>query len=174
MINPILHIKIYIPVIHLSIRHDYAYHRYSALSLLRIFIIDFKRTNRRISLQNRLITLHLFLRLRYEILKRWEIDLLKHVNHPCHVRQLDLNNHFDLYSALDYLIYLFSMILIDSNSRTGSYEFKTNFVLIRIIILLTHFKSIMSYHDLLGRQASTRYSDVEILLQTLTISLRTF
>ena len=176
VINPILYTKTYIPAIHLSTRHDYVYHIYSALFLLRIFIDDFnnKKTNRRINrkinlqikshkIKNRLMILHLLLRLRYEILKRW-----KHIK-----RQSNLNNHSGLYSALDYQIRLFSMILTDSNSRIKSYEFKINFFLIRIIILLTHFKSIMLYHDLLRRQASTQYSNVETLLQALTISLRT-
>ena len=68
--------------------------------------------------------LHFLLRLRYEILKRW-----KHIE-----RQSNLNNHFDLYSVLNYQIHLFSMILMDSNSRIENYEFKISFFLIKIII----------------------------------------
>ena len=133
--SPILHTKTYIPATHLLTRHDYACHICSALFLLRISIDDFnnKRTNRRIrshKAKNSLITLHLLLRLRYEILKRWE-----HIE-----RQSDLNNHSGLYSALDYQIRLFSMILIYPNSRTGSYGFKRSFFLIRIIILRLNAK----------------------------------
>ena len=165
MINPILHTKIYIFAIHLLTRHDYAYHKYNALYLLRIFINDFKKINREIrihKIKSRLITLHLLLRLRYETLKRWDVDLSEY-----------LNKHSNRYSVLDYQIRLFSIILINSNSRIESYEFKTSFFLIEIIILLTHFKSIMLYHDLLKRQASTQYSDVEFLLQILTMPLKT-
>ena len=112
--------------------------------------------------KNNLITLHLLLRLRYETLKRWDVDLSKY-----------LNKHSNRYSTLDYQIRLSSMILIDSNSRIKNYESKISFFLIKIIILLTHFKSIMSYHDLLKRQASTQYPNVEIISQTLIKLLRT-
>ena len=56
------------------------------------------------------------------------------------------------------------MILIDSNSRIKSCEFKTSFFLIEIIILLTHFKLIMLYHDLIKKQVSIRYINVEMQL----------
>ena len=46
----ILYTKTYILAIHLSTYHDYAYYKYSALCLLRIFINDFKKINRRVSL----------------------------------------------------------------------------------------------------------------------------
>ena len=166
MINPILHTKTYIPAIHLLTRHEYACHKYNVLCLLRIFIDDFKKINRRIKnhkIKNSLIILHILFRLRYGTLKRWDVGFSEY-----------LNKHSDRYSALDYQIRLFSMVLIDSNSRIESYEFKTSFFLIRIIILLTHFKSIMSYHDLLRRQMSTRYLNVENVLQRLTILLKTF
>ena len=38
--------------------------------------------------------------------------------------------------------------------RIENYEFKINFVLIKIIILSTHFKLIMLYRDLMKKQAS--------------------
>ena len=130
----------------LSTRHDYVYHICNALCLLRIFIDnDFKKINRRVSLQiksykikNSLIKLYLFLRLRYRTLKRWNVDLLEY----------HLNKHSNRYLILNYKIRLFLMILIDSNSRIESYEFKI----------------IMLYYDLLRRQASTQYLNVEILL----------
>ena len=40
---------------------------------------------------------------------------------------------------------------INSNLRIENYEFKINFVLTKIIILLTHFKLIMLYYDLMRR-----------------------
>ena len=48
-VSLILYMKIYIFVIHL-IRRQYAYHKYSALCLLRIFIEYFKRINWRVNL----------------------------------------------------------------------------------------------------------------------------
>ena len=136
--------------------HDYAYHkkinrkvylqsrlislhflfrlRYEILKCWKHIDNDFKKINRRVSLQirshkikNNLITLNLLFRLRYEILKRWNVNLSK-----CY-----LNKHSNRYSTLNYQIRLFSMILINSNSRIENYEFKINFFLIKIIILLT-------------------------------------
>ena len=164
--NPILHMKTYILAIRLSTRHNFTYRICSAPFLLKIFINDFnRRTNRKNNLQiknhkikKHLMTLHLLLRLRYEILKRKKrIDLLlkQHINYSYHKRHLNLNNHLNLYLILNYQIHLFSIISINSNSRIKSYKFKTNFFLIEIIILLTHFKLIMLYRDLMRRQTST-------------------
>ena len=50
VISLILHTKTYISAIHLSTHHDCACHKYNALCLLRIFINDFKKINRRASL----------------------------------------------------------------------------------------------------------------------------
>ena len=50
IINFILYIKIYIFVIRFSTRYDYAYYKYNALYLLKIFINNFKRISRRDSL----------------------------------------------------------------------------------------------------------------------------
>ena len=106
----------------ISTQRQYAYHKYSALCLLRVFIEYFKRISRRVNLQirshkvkNSLTTLHFLLRLRYGILKRWDVDFSKY-----------LNKHSNRYSVLDYQIRLFSMTLIDSNSRIESYESKSN------------------------------------------------